>query len=246
MMDQELQNIIKNIDTVGEIFIEGKRNSIKLVSYNSRVLSIKIFKIPGLIKGIIYRFFRKSKAQRSFLFAKVLESKNIGTPKPIAYFEDKTPIRLLDSYYVCEHVNVDFVFKDVFIIKKFSANELTSILQHLARFTFKMHENGIEFLDHSPGNTLYVKNDENDYSLFLVDLNRMKFHKNMSFETRMKNFARITPSKNMIEEISKEYAKLINKDEKVVFEAMWKAVERFYAKSNRKKRLKKAVMFWKK
>jgi hypothetical protein len=109
-----------------------------------------------------------------------------------------------------------------------------------------MHEKGIEFLDHSPGNTLIKRVSENEYAFYLVDLNRMKFHKEMSFEKRMKNFARITPSKEMISIMSAEYAKLINKDFEIVFNEMWRNVAKFQSKFHRKKRIKKKLMFWKK
>jgi hypothetical protein len=36
-----------------------------------------------------------------------------------------------------------------------------------------MHEASINFLDHSPGNTLIVKKSEGKYDFYLVDLNRM-------------------------------------------------------------------------
>ena len=56
---------------------------------------------------------------------------------------------------------------------------------------------------------------------YLVNLNRMNFHNSMSFNIRMKNFSRLTPQKEMIEIMGKEYAKLINKPEQEVIEEMW-------------------------
>jgi hypothetical protein len=243
-MDRDLKEIINNIDSIGEFFVEGKRNSIKIVDYQNKKISIKIFKVPSLISGFIYRYVRPSKAKRSFLYGKKLEACGIGTPKPIAYFENKTFFQLLDSYYICDHLQVDYVFKDLF--NNDDNPELPIILKQLAKFTFSMHEKGIEFLDHSPGNTLIQKVSDSEYLFYLVDLNRMKFHKQMSFKTRMKNFARITPSKNMIYIMSEEYAKLINIEFDIVFDEMWKQVEKFQYKFHRKKRLKKKLMFWKK
>lgn len=243
-MDKELKNIVVNINSVGEFFVEGKRNAIKIVDYKNQKISVKIFKIPSLLSGFIYRYFRKSKAYRSFSYAKILESNNIGTPKPIAFYENKTFIRLLDSYYICQHLQVDFVFKELF--NNDDNPELPTILEGLAEFTFLLHEKGIEFLDHSPGNTLIKKNLDGFYNFYLVDLNRMKFHDKMSFNKRMKNFARLTPSKEMIKIISYKYATLINMDSEIVFKAMWKEVEKFQNKFHRKKRLKKKLIFWKK
>ncbi len=242
-MDKELKHIVNNFNTLGEDFVIGNRNLIKLFPYNDEIVAIKSFKRPNLISAIIYRFFRKSKAERSFSHAKVLESKNIGTPKPIAYHENTTFWKLLDTYYICEHLKVDYVFKDLFY---FRHEDLDNILQQLARFTFELHENGIEFLDHSPGNTLIKKVSDTKYQFYLVDLNRMRFHKTMSLEQRAKNFARLTPSEYMIMIMSHEYASLIKEDKEYVFNLFWKETQQFMNKANRKERIKKRVLFWKK
>ena len=63
------------------------------------------------------------------------------------------------------------------------------------------------FLDHSPGNTLIVKTDVDQYDFYLIDLNRMRFE-SMSFKKRMHNFRRLWLSKTMIQIMSKEYAAL--------------------------------------
>lgn len=239
-MDKALLDIINNFDTLGEDFVVGKRNKIKIIPYNNTLLNIKSFRIPGLLNGIVYRFFRKSKAQRSYTYAKILTDKGIGTPNPIAFYENKSWLRLYDSYYICEHLTPDFVFKELFDVY---IEDLDNILRQFARFSFKLHENGIEFLDHSPGNTLIKKAGEKQYEFFLVDLNRMKFHTNMDFKTRMKNLSRITPSEAMIKTISSEYAKLYGKSEEEVFGLMWKYTDNFQKKSQRKKNIKSKIGF---
>lgn len=237
-MNNDLLEIIRNFETLGEDFAVGNRNKIKIIPYNNTVLNIKSFKVPNFFTGIIYRFFRKSKAKRSFIYANVLIDKGIGTPKPIAFYENKNAIRLLDSYYICEHLTVDYVFKELFLTY---IHELDEILRQFAHFCFKLHEAGIEFLDHSPGNTLIKKVGDNQYEFFLVDLNRMKFHDAMDFQTRMKNLRRITPSEHMIKVISFEYAKLYGKTGDEVFNLMWQYNLEFQKKFERKKRLKKRI-----
>ncbi|WP_395046215.1 lipopolysaccharide kinase InaA family protein, partial [Flavobacterium sp.] len=229
-----------NFDSLGSDFVIGKRNKIKIIPYNNILLNIKLFKTPIFLNGIIYKFFRKSKAERSYNYAKILIEKGIGTPNPVGFYENKSDLRLLDSYYICEHLQPDFVFKELFNVY---IEDLENILKQFAHFCFKMHENGIEFLDHSPGNTLIKKVDDNKYEFYLVDLNRMKFHQEMDFKTRMKNLNRITPSEAMIKTISFEYAKLYGKSEEETFALMWKYTSEFQEKSNNKSRLKKKIGF---
>ncbi|MBP6127217.1 lipopolysaccharide kinase InaA family protein [Flavobacterium sp.] len=238
-MDKSIVNIIKNFDSEGNLLVAGKRNTIKTFEHNQLVLNIKSFKIPILINGIIYRYFRKSKARRSFEHATILGQKNIGTPEPIGYYENKNFFRLLDSYYVCKHINVDYVFIDLFH-KEWDENSL-QILKEIAQFNFQLHEAGIEFKDNSPGNTLIKKNESGTYDFFLIDLNRMTFHKEMDFNLRMKNLCRLTPSEYMVQVISYEYAKLYNKPKEEVFQLMWKYTDAFFNKALKKRNFKKRL-----
>ena len=237
-MDKALLDIIDHFETLGEDFAVGKRNKIKIIPYKNIILNIKSFQVPGLIKGIIYRFFRKSKAKRSYTYAKILKDKDIGTPDPIGFYENKSWLRLYDSYYICEHLTPDYVFKDLFNVY---IEDLENILKQFALFSFKLHENGIEFLDHSPGNTLIKKVGEHQYEFYLVDLNRMKFHKNMDLNTRMKNMCRTTPSEAMVKTISYEYAKLYGKKEEEIFTVMWHYNLEFHKRKLFKKNLKAKI-----
>jgi hypothetical protein len=69
--------------------------------------------------------------------------------------------------------------------------------------------------------------------------------KKLNFEERMKNFARLTPKKEMIQIMANEYAHLINMPEVEVFEKMWFFTNQFQEKFQRKKELKKKLKFWK-
>ncbi len=240
---KQIENFIENFNTLGQIFIKGNRNTIKLFELDDLTLNIKSFKEPNLINKIVYKYFRKSKAQRSFEYANFLLENNIGTPKPIAYFENSSFLGLKDSYYISEHLQCDLTYRELVLTDYPDAE---NILRQFTQFTFLMHEKGIEFLDHSPGNTLIVKRPEGKYDFYLVDLNRMKFHTQMDFETRMKNLCKITPKEDMVATMSNEYAKLAGIDENKVFSTMWNLTKDFQYRFYRKKRIKKRLKFWKK
>ena len=119
-------------------------------------------------------------------------------------------------------------------------------MREFTQFCFHLHQKGIEFLDHSPGNTLIKKNAFGGYDFFLVDLNRMEFHNSMNFNLRMKNLCRLTPLKEMIVIMSNEYSKCSKEPEALIFETLWKFTSDFQEQYYRKKRLKKKLKFWKK
>jgi len=238
---EAILNCLKNFNSEGESLNDGQRNSIKIFDLEAEKINIKSFKIPNAVNKIVYRFFRKSKAERSFEYANHLVLNKIGTPFPIAFAENKSGLTLKDSYYVSEHLDCDLTFRELVTNPDYPNHE--EILRAFTRFTFNLHAQGIEFLDHSPGNTLIQLNN-GDYKFFLVDLNRMNFKK-MNFEERMKNFARLTPKKEMIEVMANEYSHLINKPETEVYEKMWFFTNQFQEKFQRKKELKKKLKFWK-
>ncbi len=240
--DKELAllKIINEFDVSGQNFGNQERNSLKLFEFEGMTVNVKSFKIPNAINQIVYRFFRKSKAQRSFEYANILQELGIGTPQPIAYFEMKTPFLFKKSYYMSEQLNCEYTYRDLTF--NFSIPDYDAILRAFTRFTFTLHENRILFLDHSPGNTL-IKVNESGFDFFLVDLNRMEF-KNLNFNERIKNFARLTTHKEMVEVMSDEYAKCINQPYEKVFDLMWQYTNDFQEKYYRKKRWKKRLLFW--
>ena len=239
-----LSDFLLNFDISGVIFCDGKRNKIKLFEFENTIVNVKSFKVPNLINRIVYKFVRKSKAERSFEYANRLIELGIGTPQPIAFAEKYTSLGLGRSFYVCEHLKVDLTFRELVEIDNYP--DYNNILHQFMQFCFLLHEKGIEFLDHSPGNTLIKKVGEGKYDFFLVDLNRMNFHSEMDFESRMKNLSHLTPRKEMVAQMSAEYAKLysVEKEDKI-FEQMWCYTDDFQRKFHRKISLKKKLRFWK-
>ena len=242
--EDKLLEQIKLFDITGRNFVKGQRNHIKLFEFEGTTINIKSFKIPHFINKIAYKYFRKSKARRSFEFATTLLERGVGTPQPIAYFENFDFIGLKDSYYVSEHLQCDLTFRELVEIPDYPNH--ATILRQFTQFSFDLHQKGIEFLDHSPGNTLIKKTTDGNYNFFLVDLNRMEFHKTMPFEMRMENLCRLTPIKEMVAVMSNEYSKLSGESEQLIFETLWKMTSDFQKYFFRKRRLKKKLKFWKK
>lgn len=240
--EPNINDIIHHFDIKGTPFGNQDRNSLKLFNLDGQQINVKSFKVPNFINQVVYNFFRKSKAQRSFEYAIKLEELNIGTPQPIAYYEFKTLLLFKKSYYVSKQLDCDITYRE--LTTNLNDPNHETILRAFTRFTFHLHEKGVYFLDHSPGNTL-IKKENNTYKFYLVDLNRMVF-KTLDFKTRIKNFAKLTTHKSMVEIMSDEYAKCIDENYHTIFNLMWKETQLFQDHFYRKKRLKKRLKFWKK
>lgn len=239
---EELLSFIENFHHTGEDFGNGDRNRIKLFDFKGQKINIKAFKTPNAINQFAYRYVRQSKAERSFVFANKLISLGIGTPKPVAYIENYGGLGLKDSYYISFHDEPKYTYRD--LVHHSELEHYEKILRAFTAFSFDLHEKEVEFLDHSPGNTLIFENG-NLYDFKLVDLNRMNFRA-LNFDDRMRNMRRLTPQKKMVEIMSDEYAKLSEHSYDEVFEKMWFYTVEFQTKFQRKQRLKKKVKFWKK
>lgn len=237
-----LDGFISEFNHSGIQFGNAKRNSIKLFKLNETTVNIKSFKIPNIFNQIAYRFFRKSKAQRSFEYANKLKALGIGTPQPMAYYEFPTLLLFKKSFYISEHQDCDLTFRE--LSRDFNYPNHNEILRAFTRFTFELHNKEVLFLDHSPGNTL-IKKVYDSYAFYLVDLNRMQF-KTLSFEDRIKNFSRLTPHQYIVEIMSDEYAKCMQMDYDTVYNLMWKYTVEFQNKHLGKQQLKRRLKFWKK
>lgn len=236
-----LDDIIANFDTKGEDFGNQDRNSLKLFQCDDKTFNVKSFRVPNFINQIAYRFLRKSKAQRSFEYGKWLQSLDIGTPQPIGYYEYKTLFLFNKSYYISEQLECDLTYRE--LTTDFDYPNHEEILRAFTRFTYKLHQKKVHFLDHSPGNTLIKKQADGTYEFYLVDLNRMEFGV-LDFDTRIKNFSKLTTHKFMVEIMSDEYAKCSGEDYTTIFNLMWSYTEAFQNRYHRKKRLKNKILFW--
>ncbi|WP_282086438.1 Kdo domain containing protein [Aquimarina algiphila] len=241
-IQDEVKETIKNFETYNDILGDAERNVIKIVEIEGGKYTIKSFKVPNLINQIVYRFFRKSKAERSYSYANNLLALEIKTPFPLAYDLYTTPFLFKKSYYVSELLEYNLTYRE--LVRQPDYPDHENILRAFTQFTYDLHEKGVLFLDHSPGNTLIVKTDTG-YDFYLVDLNRMEF-KDLDMDTRIRNFSRLTPKKEMVAIMANEYAKLTGVDESMIYQKMWGLTEAFQQKFYKKRALKRKIFFWKK
>jgi hypothetical protein len=227
-----LQAIIADFETSGKSVTIGQRNVIKQFEVLGEAINVKSFKKPNVFNSLVYKYIRKSKAKRSFEYANKLIDCDILTPFPIAFIENTNAFGLTTSYYISKHVNYDFDFREL-IHKPLFLNR-KAILHQFTAFTFKLHENQINFLDHSPGNTLIVEKPDKQYDFYLIDLNRMRFE-TMDFNKRMHNFRRLWLSKTMVKIMSETYSELYNKSYEETYQLMLKHSRAFQKKVDSKK-----------
>ncbi|MCK5294596.1 MAG: hypothetical protein KAJ49_08095 [Arcobacteraceae bacterium] len=201
-----LLNIKEYFSKEDNIVIYDKRNIIKVIRYNNQKYVIKSFKIPHIINKIVYKFFRDSKAKRSYVNSVKLIELNINTPKPIGYIEFDTAVFFKESFYISEFFDFDFEIRAVFIDDKFENR--VEILEKFVEFTYDLHNKGVYHIDYSPGNIL-IKKIDGEYQFYIIDVNRMKFLE-FDLDLRMKSISKLTSNNIDNEFIAKYYSQIAN------------------------------------
>lgn len=236
---EEILAIPERFEREGMLLYKG-RNQVKMMEIGGLKLNVKSFKRPHVINRIVYAYFRKTKAERSFRYANLLQQYGIGTPEPVAYIVYRDWCGVSRSYYISLQVEYDYEFRD---LKVKRPNDLESMLVAFTRFTYQLHEHGIYFVDHSPGNTL-IKRKAEGYDFYLVDLNRMKFM-TITPELGLRNFYRLDASDDMIEIIAREYARLRGGDAGQMTEMLknWTHEHNARVAERKRRKAKKKCMF---
>jgi len=211
--------------------IHKARNELKIIHHQGEDLVVKSFKVPNLIRRIVYTIFHDTKAKKSYEY-----SLKIGefTPDPIAYIEFYTYGLLTDSYFIAQKFEYDFTIREPLLDDDFFDKE--KILKLFAAFTFELHEKGILHKDYSPGNIL-IKKEAKRYDFKVVDINRMEFRK-LNLDDRLKNFAKLWISDNDLKIVIYTYAELVNKNSVLCYETALKYSQKLKNRINMKKRLK--------
>ncbi len=212
----DIKNYFKNNSNT----IHKARNELKVIEYENTQTIVKAFKVPNILNQIVYAYFRSSKAKKSYLNAKKLESLGINTPLPIGYIEFYEGFLFKESFFISKKYDYDYTIREPLRNLDFENREL--ILKLFVEFTYNLHQNNVYHKDYSAGNILVYKKDEKTYEFSIVDINRMEF-KEVSLELGLDNFAKLWLDDNSLEIIAKHYAKLANVKEKLSLDILKKA-----------------------
>lgn len=157
--------------STGELVYSG-RNEIRRFIVNGSAVIVKRFGRMNIFKKIIYTFFRKNKAIRSYCNSEELLRRNVETPLPMAYVETRRHGLLDQLYYVSAETEGRSVKSE--LIDKTSYDN--KILNAYSLFVSSLHKKGILHRDLNPTNVLFYTQGESDLHFVLIDVNRMTFY----------------------------------------------------------------------
>jgi glycosyltransferase involved in cell wall biosynthesis len=183
----------------GEI-IFSRRNTLR----KHENIVCKQFAVPNFLRGIIYGLFTPSKARRSYEYATRLGD---FTPAPIAYREVRYAGVLQESWYACKESECTHTFNE--LIKNPAFPQRTKILEAIGIFTAALHKKGVLHQDYSGGNILF---NEDGSKIHIIDLNRIRFKKQIKIKQGLNNFERLNIDKQALTTIGQAYAQAMNID----------------------------------
>ena len=157
----------------GEVLHEG-RNQIRAFDIGGESLVVKRYKRPHLFNRVMYSFFRKNKARRAYEHALRLRGMGFDTPEPVAWSEYRKDGLIADTYFVSRRSELTPLPQTM---RRFPAPDTLPVLEAFARFTVRLHEQGICHEDFNQTNILWEYDGAaGNYRFQLIDINRMRFH----------------------------------------------------------------------
>lgn len=158
-------------------------------------LMVKSFGREWAIKDFADQW-RGSKARRTWLAARMLQSHGVGTPEPLGYLERREGGRLTESYYIARYLDGMTSFSaelSDLLVRDPQCAKFMSLLQTVADGVRAMHACG--FLHNDLGNqNILLRRSGNGVwgELCFIDLNRGRGFPALSERQRARDISRIS------------------------------------------------------
>lgn len=240
--DAKLEHFFESLpgrfDIEGELLYDG-RNTIKRFDVKGLgSVVVKCFHRPALPQRFVYTFFRKSKAQRSFLHAEQLIARGFYTPQNIACIETKK-LLLSHCYYVSRPLPADF--KELRTgLPVYDDDPIPvdgNLADAFAQWATRLHEQGILHGDLNSTNVLWrakvplLQEGVGEvshavataYDFCLIDLNRMRIYPPGKVPTMaecMENLTRFTGRMDVFSRVAHSYCRCRSLDETAMTQRM--------------------------
>ena len=225
-------DIPENFGSHGKI-VHQARNVIEVDDVKDVRLVIKSYRKIYLFNRFCYAHLLPSKAKRAYVYARRLIEKGFNIPEPVAYIECVRKGMLWESYFISTYTD----YQPLKNIMQLPQMEARKILDDLALYTWKLHEQHIYHGDYSIGNILFKKGAF-AYEFTLIDNNRMKFGRH-DFAFRMKNLRRLDLPLTMLAYICQQYAQISGDNELLAMAALLHYRKKRILHNFRKNTLKK-------
>ena len=144
-------------------------------------------------------FFRTSRGKRVWKIANSLVSRNIPTPLPISFIEQRKGRLLIKSFFITQKIGHSLPL--ITVLQEGLPNLPTEVskrknilTKQVAQLVREMHERGICHRDLKSANILIQKKEGQKEELYLVDLDSTRIKKRIEKKDRIRDLARLNAS----------------------------------------------------
>lgn len=217
-----ISQIPEIFETHGDTIYQG-RNTVKRFIHSNIEWIVKRYKRPNFFQRFAYTFFKKSKAERAYLFAQKLLERGINTPEGIAYIEDRKGGLIRDSYFVSTSCIDPPVYPALVNTRDYNRQ----LADSLAAFFVQLHDKGVLHGDPNLNNILYHKDNEGNFLFSVIDTNRSIFKIPLTKQQCLNNLKRITHRRDLLQYITEQYSIHRKWDIQASVKTVLKALEKF-------------------
>ena len=198
------------LERIPRLFSQGEgtvvyqqRNEVRRMEHQGKTFIVKRYKRANPVQQVVYTFFRKTKAERAFLFAQTFRERGIDTPHEIAYLETSEHGLFTVGYFVCEECTWRDAALDLREAEIFDRPLGRAVMEHVAL----MHSRGVLHGDLNLTNFLYQQREDGGYAFKMIDTNRSRFTEGMPADGEcLKNLVRLTHRRDLYEYLMSQYA----------------------------------------
>ena len=203
-LDDEIGRLPQRMDEGQGELVYDSRNRVARFIIDGKPMMVKRFKRVNAVQQVVYTFFRKTKAERAFLFAKEFLRRGIGTPQPVAYMEERHHGLFTTGYFVSLEVpgtETSLLLREVKDYPK-------DLAEAVARQVVLMHSKGILHGDLNLSNFLCTEDSPGHYHFTMIDTNRSHFCDGMPTDDAcLQNMVRLTHRRDLYEDLVRRYAR---------------------------------------
>lgn len=187
----------------GEV-LKDKRNSVRRMQHDGLMFIVKRYKRVNWLQSIIYTHFRRTKAERAYLFADEFRKRGVNSPRPVAYMEKYEHRRFTVGYFVYEESKGEEVFDELVEKTPFDKGLADAVVDYIVF----MHSKGVLHGDLNSANFLYTIDKDGRYHFDMIDTNRSHFCDGWPTDAQcLDNLKRFTHRRDLYEYVVSEYAK---------------------------------------
>lgn len=233
-MKQFIEQIPVFFNKTGHLLHDG-RNKVKLFEVNNEPWVVKKYKLPNFFQRIIYTFFKKSKAERAYLYAGVFRERGFNTPHEIAFIQINHCGLLKDSYFVSTFTS-DFPLLTVLKQRPIKIQ----LVNELAGFLVSLHLKGVMHGDLNLTN-IFFRQENESYKFSLIDINRSQFLESPSTKECIDDLKHLTHDKELLQSIVYQYATIRNWSKEECVKQVMKQLLRLEKQRQRKYQIRKIL-----